>query len=213
MITVILLSGWKRSGKDTAAHYLEESYNIKRFALADPLKEFVCSKYNMDMSYFSDAKKDKWLPMKPVLPSQDKFSVIVKEFLIDEFVTSGQAGDHNKYFTPRTLAILEGSLMRVINPNHWVDTLHKKIIDSGQQTVVISDWRLINEYERLCYLFGESNIVTIRVNRFEDIETKNETERQLDNFNFKHTIANTGSLDALFTELDIVINKEFGGGK
>lgn len=214
MRTIILLSGWKRSGKDTAAAYLQENYNFNKLALADALKEFVCSKYNMDMNYFSDKSKDEWLPMKPAHLSADDFSQLVYKYVSKELAydPSDERGKE-EYFTPRTLAILEGALMRAINPHHWTDAVARKIERENYSTVVISDWRFANECYRLRELFGSSSIITVRVNRFNDVSTDNETERQLDNFAFDHTINNTGTIENLFTELDILVNKEFGGGK
>ena len=44
-MSIILLRGYSKSGKDYIGNILCNKYNYKRFSFADSLKEFVSEKY------------------------------------------------------------------------------------------------------------------------------------------------------------------------
>lgn len=54
--TVILLSGYLQSGKDTVGNYLVEHFNYTRFAFADILKDQVSEIYNIERSSLDTSK-------------------------------------------------------------------------------------------------------------------------------------------------------------
>jgi hypothetical protein len=47
---IFMLSGWAKSGKDTAAFHLVEKLRFKRVSFADPLKENVADSFNIPLS-------------------------------------------------------------------------------------------------------------------------------------------------------------------
>jgi hypothetical protein len=208
-----MISGWKNSGKTESTNYLSNNYAMKPFALADELKNCVAEKYRLPRSMLDNARlKETWLPQLPALQDDSVFSKAVYDSVGSELGFSIDDEDENAYFTPRSLLIIEGNLMRAINPNHWSDIVIQKILaDKEARTFVISDFRFKGEYERFVDSFGRDSVITVRVNRFQTVNTESPTERELDNFSFNHTISNTGDLENLYSQLDIIVNKEFGG--
>lgn len=212
MKSVILLSGWKQNGKDTAAEFLSKHYNMKTFALAGALKDAVAEKYRIPREMLDNNYKDKWLPQCPAYLDSSPFATQIYAQVYNELKMSSDDEDKTIYFTPRALCILEGGLMRAVNPNHWVDIVAKNIwADDKHETFVISDFRFKNEYDRFVELFGADCVRTIRVNRYSTIDTDSESERQLDRFDFNFTVDNTKDFEHLYRQLDDVVNKIYGG--
>ncbi len=156
---VVAISGWKRSGKDTAAEVLiKEGY--KRVGFADPLKDMVAEEYSIPRSYCDDPKfKESPLMHLPVSPKDDftlNLSTLlfkefrtadglpVPEYIIDgsgtflgfmpnkgPFVEGGKAVQ--LYWTPRALCILKGSVNRAVRSDYWVQAAIESIeIDSSR---------------------------------------------------------------------------------
>jgi hypothetical protein len=87
--------------------------------------------------------------------------------------------------TYRDLLIRHGEEMREKDKYYWV----KNIVSEDSASIVISDWRFIEEYK---YLENSgSNIITIRIDRFDKINTECKTEHALDNFEFDYKISNS----------------------
>lgn len=59
---LVLLSGKKRSGKDTAAACLTDQFGFRRFAFADPLKDAAADMLAVPRSHFENEYKDTILP-------------------------------------------------------------------------------------------------------------------------------------------------------
>lgn len=143
---VIAISGWKRSGKDTAAEHLIKEYGFKRIAFADPLKDRVAEEFEIPRSHCDDpAFKEAPILHLPVLP-KDAFSLTLSKFMAREFrsadgrtpmelVEDGSGGvlglmsyrsvfgapDATQvYWTPRALCILKGSSNRTVRSDYWV---------------------------------------------------------------------------------------------
>lgn len=202
--TIIALSGWKRSGKDTVAEYLIQNYGAQRIAFADPLKESVAQQYGLTRAYIDDpATKEAPLLHMPVDP-RDAFSKTVTDFMRGEFRDqNGKRYDEGSpdsvmYWTPRALCILEGSTKRSADPDHWVKQAVAKT-ESGK-LYVISDARYKNEMESLKRT--GANIVTVRIERFDSSPSNDPSERDLDNYAFDHIINNRSGLDQLFDTVD-----------
>lgn len=193
---IIALSGWKGSGKDTAAdHLIGKGY--KRYAFADILKEMVAEQYGIPLEMLHKQElKEQPLTQYPV-DARDKFSEAIHQLLAGEF--------REGCWTPRALAILEGSIKRSVNSSYWVNrvaTMAKK----DHSPVVITDLRYRSEAELLSNIFG-NDLSLVRINRFEDSPSTDPSERDLDDFNFKHVINNTGTLTELYEQVEKVINE------
>jgi cytidylate kinase len=66
---IVAVSGWKGSGKDTAAKILVEKYGFRRVAFADVLKDMVADQYGIVRSHCDDpAFKEKPIMSMPASP-------------------------------------------------------------------------------------------------------------------------------------------------
>jgi hypothetical protein len=208
--TIIALSGWKRSGKDTAAEYLITTYGAKRIAFADPLKDSVAKEFNLDRASIDDpALKEAPILHLPVDP-RDKFSKNITHFMRGEFRDQNgkRYGEGSlesiMYWTRRALCILKGSTMRSVDADYWVK--QAAALATGHQLYVISDLRYTNEANSLKK--SNSEVITVRINRFDSSPSEDPSERDLDNYNFDYVISNTGTLEELNHQLDMILRNE-----
>jgi hypothetical protein len=102
------------------------------------------------------------------------------------------------YWSPRSLAILEGSTKRAVNPNYWVDVVVDQI-NKSQSNAVITDMRYKSEAARLKEVFG-NELVTARIIR-EASTSEDPSERDLDDYNFDYYIDNKTTMSNYFDEI------------
>lgn len=198
---VICLSGWKLSGKDSTAMYLAEKFGYRQLSFAQKLKDEVATAYGVPREYLdSPTKKEMPLSTYPVITT-DAFSEALHLRLSAE-LSSG-------YWTPRALCIAVGSLNRAIDPNHWVRVVAKTVMENPYNLYVISDMRYKSEADTMRLLIP--NIVTVRINRFDNIHTTEASERDLDNYKFDYYLDNRGSLEQLHVSIDSLIDSVSGG--
>jgi len=229
LMKVLAISGYKRSGKDTAAAYLVENGYL-RVSFADVLKDMVASEYDIPRSHCDDPEhKEAPILTLPVIPKDD-FTFKVANMLFEELRTEngsraiepyidpsgaflGVMGRDvaQLYWTPRALCILKGSINRAVDSGYWVNRTIDNILNISlendtrhiaENLFVISDLRYRSEVEQLKQAFGK-NLVTVRINRFEHASSTDPSERDLDNHKFDITIENTGTLDELYYKLDM----------
>jgi hypothetical protein len=220
---LVAISGWKRSGKDTVAEHLIKTRGAKRLGFADPLKEMVSSIFGLTREYIDDPKtKEAPLLHMPVL-TKDRFSANANDFLFGEFrfkdgsspvgkalpkpwSNLSQVEAINKwngqlYWTPRALCIMIGSSMRSIDPNFWVDKALSQIKDD--QLYVISDVRYKSEMETLKEKIP--NLLSLRIIRFENCESQDPSERDLDDYKFDYFVRNNSTVDDLLFNADLIM--------
>lgn len=213
---VIAISGWKRSGKDTAANLLiSEGY--ERVAFADVLKDMVAQEYNIPREHCDDPNfKEAPILHLPVSPKDD-FSLLIANFMFREFRSAGGSiamepyvdpsgaflgvmgrDAAQLYWTPRALCILKGSVNRAVTSTFWTERAISQIKrqghpSNGMRGFVISDLRYQSEVDQLRAAFGK-NLITVRVERFETSASTDPSERNLDNAKFDVVLTNKGSL-------------------
>lgn len=185
MKQVIALSGYKGSGKDTAAAYLVENYGFQRIAFADVLKDLVSTQYNVpreDMDH--PIRKEEPILHLPVIPT-DPFTIAIQGRLASE-LSQG-------FWTPRALCILEGSVKRSVHSNYWVQRAIGPILSAQTGKFVITDMRYRSEADVLNMLIP--GVEFWRINRYLNINTTDPSERDLDGFGgFTCHISNLGSI-------------------
>lgn len=233
---VVAISGWKRSGKDTAAAHLIERYNFYRVAFADPLKDMTHEEYGVPRAHCDDPEfKEKPIMDLPVIP-KDTFSLGIAKLMYTEFrdkdgnppmeyhidpsgaflgVTGyqGRAGGKfvaQLYWTPRALCILKGSVNRSVRSDFWVHTAISHIDAHNEikkvENFVISDLRYKSEMAQLREAFGK-DLITVRVNRFDQCQSTDASERDLDNAEFDVVLENRGTLEEFIVNLDEALNE------
>lgn len=205
MSNIILLSGWKRSGKDTVAEYLVAEYGYEQLSIAAPLKDMVARKYRIPRSWLDDQdKKELPLANMPILAA-DSNSLKIHEIFSDSYyrdtVNIREDGGAQLYWTPRALLILEGSVARAVNPHHWTDQIVKGIQDNPGNYVV-SDVRFRSEVGHIQRELGRENIQVIRINRHSTNTSTDASEVDLDKFSFDTIYENAGSLEDLYDMID-----------
>lgn len=158
---LIAISGWKKSGKDTAGELLI-SNGFKRISFAGPLKDKVAKDFNMTREEQDDQSlKEQPLFDYPVIP-KDGFALNLVKFMYREFrdakgripldlhidasgAVMGVMNYPNQinrqeelaqlYWTRRAMQILEGSGKRTVDSNYWV----KQAIDKMDEQVQYSE--------------------------------------------------------------------------
>lgn len=229
--TIIAISGWAKSGKDTMASLLIEK-GATRIAFADPLKSNVVRDHEdvtLKMVYEQSLKEKPILSM-PVDP-EDEFSRMIARFMVKEFRSKDgktpddyvyfagtedseksfmgmmEDGTYDKlYWTPRALCILEGSVKRTSDSNYWVKKAIQKADENG--VFVISDLRYKSElYGIKMSINPEDTLITVRVNRFKTTNSNDPSERDLDNAEFDYVIENTGSLQDYISKINSILKE------
>lgn len=196
-MSLICLSGWRQSGKDTSAEYLVREFGYVRLSFADKLKEMVAEQYCIPLSWTHDpALKEKAIETMPVLAG-DKFSVEIHKLLGPE-LSSG-------FWTPRALCILEGSMKRSVNANYWTRKVLGEITQDPSRNYVISDLRYRTEVEIIKELPVDVRIV--RVDRWDSLATQDPSERDLDAYPFGDILTNRGTVDELYTQIDSMLSR------
>lgn len=233
---IIAISGWKKSGKDTAAEFLIEKHGFDRIAFADPLKVNVSEQFNIKLKDTHDQSKKEQPILSRRVDPKDAFSKMISEYMIKEFRfedgaipstfmyengtfygTRGSGYPEPVYWTIRALCILEGSTKRTVDSDYWVS----KAVDSakngadryefGQENYVIADLRYQSELAALKMALGpDDTLVTVRVNRFDTTESNDSSERDLDNAKFDVVIENRESLDSFLSKIDILAESVIG---
>jgi len=195
MSRVIAISGWKGSGKDTTADYLVDNYGYHKLSFASALKDMVARTYSLHRSMMDDRKlKEEPLLQFPVIES-DPFTAQIHRMLETE-LRSG-------YWTPRALCILEGSIKRSVNSNFWTAKTIELIKNNSDRKYVISDLRYKSEADTLRMLLPSQELLLMRIQRFDTIETQDPSERDLDDYNFDVTLFNsTSSVEKYLQGLD-----------
>lgn len=191
--TIIMLSGWMQSGKDTVGNYLCHAFGFHRFAFADVLKDEVSELFHISRQSLDT--------------SEGKAAIF----------------NQNTGQTVRDLLISHGQARRAENINYWVERVIKSIeskendpdtkLKQPFHRIVITDWRFTNEYSFLMHHFSindndpTSHIYTWRINRWNTPPLNDPTETNLDTFSFNHVIQNLGSIDSLYSLIrDIIYN-------
>ena len=232
---VIAISGWKRSGKDTAANLLISS-GYERVAFADVLKDMVAKEYNIPREHCDDPNfKEAPILHLPVTPKDD-FSLLIANFMYKEFRSAGgqiamepyvdpsgaflgvMGRDAAQlYWTPRALCILKGSVNRAVTSTFWTERAISQIKNHSQAVYtdlpynrnlkgfVISDLRYQSEVDQLRAAFGK-NLITVRVERFETSPSTDPSERNLDNAKFDVVLTNKGTLEEFEQKVKDLIN-------
>lgn len=213
MAIFIGLSGWKQSGKDSAANYLIQEYGFKRLGFADYLKDKVAYDFNLKRSDLDNPETKETALLHMPVEVKDEFTNTVNSFMFLEFrgvkgqkaVTfrissngnmigkDAQGEEFMMYHTPRSLCILEGSSKRCANVNYWVEAALKKADSNGMY--VISDLRYRSELYAIKYhLANGDSLHTVRINRFDESPSKDPSERDLDDNTFDYVIENRSTL-------------------
>jgi hypothetical protein len=176
MRTIVFLSGWAGSGKDTVADYLAFHYGFQRIAFGDFLKR--------------DVAKEKGIPLAAFYDRGLKDTVI--------------SGSDNK--TPRDLLLAHARKVRAVDLDVYARQAVTEILALDPSIpIVISDWRYRRELHCLEQYFHREGIITVRIERAGIAPSLDETENDLNSFCFDHTIRNDGGIQKLYESSQILV--------
>lgn len=200
---IIGLSAWKRSGKDAASDLLVNEFKFKKVSFANTLKDMVSEQYGIPRNSLDDQSlKESPLFQYPVNP-QDAFSKMIAEFLQKELKADGNG---KLYWTPRALAILEGSVKRSVNSAYWTSRALNQI--KPGDLAVISDLRYKSEASQIrnyADSIGQKSLL-IRINRFDESPSTDPSERDLDDYSgFDVVIENRGTLEEYLDKVSSLV--------
>lgn len=230
---VIGLSGWKGSGKDTAANHMINEYSYTRVAFADSLKKMTAKTYNLPLNCFFDQKLKEVPLMQYPVEITDDFTKMVIDFLAKEFRTKdGRQADcltiskenqtiglifHDGikepeevelFWTPRALLILEGSVKRSVTSDFWVQQTIDDILNIHRERAidrfVVTDMRYRSEMEQLEHEFGDS-FVSCRIKRHDESPSVDPSERDLDNTEMDYILSNRDTIEKLERQVDDLV--------
>jgi hypothetical protein len=161
-LRLIWLSGWASSGKDTAAEILCRG-GAKRLAFADSLKDMVAEKYGFPR-HWCDSVEGKATVIS-------EYGASVRELLIRD---SFEAKKHDI--------------------NIFARIVFEKILNEfvkGTKIIVISDWRYPHEYHFVTGATAGIEPFTVRITRPGLEPLADDSEHQLDFWDFNQHIENT----------------------
>jgi hypothetical protein len=201
-----MISGWCGSGKDLLADFLvnlskgnrnpnniEIFRDVVKLSVANELKQLVATKYNfpLDLTLTQEGKKTK---VNTVLYGQKT----VRDLLVDEALTQKTLLGDNVFITHLSDKIMHMDYIAMINNK---DPPH----------IVIPDFRFHHEYEYMTKRFNSellcaadftldkipSEVISIRLNRFDEPPLKIPSETELDLFNFDFVFENKSTITEL----------------
>lgn len=181
--TIILVSGYKRAGKDFVSSFLKkELENSTTYSLAYPLKDIVATTFGISLEELDDFKNN-------------------KESIFD--------GDFNYIIDFRKILQIFGSeaMKKWFTPKVWTNLFLDQ--EFSEDYIIIPDWRFPTEIEEFSKVY--KNIVTIRVND-DNIENTDMhvSETSLDDYPFRFVLNNTAKDESIIKGVKDII-KEIKG--
>jgi len=195
--SIILVSGYMKSGKDTLGRVAVERFNFQRFAFADALKDEVASRFAIDRKLL-DSQEGKGLPLDKL--TFDRTNPIFIQLMLDE-KAHGYLDLQHSSTTVRQLLIAYGMSMRRQNSRYWAEEVAEQIQQTKASFAIITDWRYPNELEAISDAFPDSNIQTMRVERFHKCYNMDPSETMLDEFHFDYVINNNECLERFISKV------------
>lgn len=187
---VILISGYKRSGKDTTAKMLKEiieestSQKVEIMSLAEPLKFIAKTIFGI-----SDEELDKFKNNKEGIYHLSGF----REY---KFLT-----DFRQVLTN----VGSDALKPIFGDDVWVKVIKEKMLKSDADVIIIPDFRFFVEN-------AFKNSITIRIVNVDIVnDSSHPSEIELDNFVFDYYLDNTKhrlNKDTIRKDMNNQINKK-----
>lgn len=180
--TILLISGYIGSGKDTIANYLVKNNGWYRIGIADTLKDYISKIYNIDRKLLDTQEGKKTIY---------KDNITYRDLLIN--VGCSHREQDEDFWINKVIDIIKNKdLNKIVIPDLRFINEYIKIK---------------NTFENNGY-----NIYTLRVirpnNCYEKINDISETS--MDNFKFDYIINNDNSLDILYENIkSIILHHQF----
>jgi len=180
--TVYLINGKARSGKDTLSSFIP---NTKRFAFADKVKEVIAKTFSITLEELEEYKN------KPKM----HYLGLIFDYL--DYVRL-EVTDKRSY--RRVLQNFSQAQKDLLGKHIWVRLLVKDILKSKSKSIVISDFRYVEELEYVKKKLSKTyKIVTVNIQKDNLEECNHSSEQPLD-VDFDFTVFNNDTLEQLEEE-------------
>jgi hypothetical protein len=181
---IIAICGYKRSGKDTIANYIQSKLsNSLHCKISTNLKEGCAAMFGFTAAHMETDLKEVIDPFWNITPRQ------AMQYL---------GTDVMQYDVHR--------LIPDINRDFWIKRFIHQIKTSSDHTkkcIIISDLRFTHEYIALKEHFGDNNCIVIKVTRGSNShEDMHPSEQEWKQISYDIEIKNKGSLDDLYKDID-----------
>ncbi len=183
---LILISGYKRSGKDFIATHLKKVIggNTKVMSFATPIKEILATTLGITLDELDDYKNDSNDIYVNDHPTNTSWASKLTDFrtIMQKFGTE--------------------AMQKEFGEDVWIEQMVRNLPPFfANGVVIIPDWRFKREYERLAI---DYDIITVRVDG--GVATSDHiSETELLDFNFDYRIDNTKQDTSVFNTLKDVI--------
>jgi len=182
MKTTYCISGEMRSGKDTAANYLCDKLECRKYAIAEPLKKMVANLTDTTIDQLDRFKNENW-----------------------DFRAYKDDNSEAKTMSFRKMLQLCGDeLKEFFGLDCFMRKLHLKLLEEDNSYAVISDVRLKEEQD---WLTAHTNPIFIKIVR--DTETNEDsthrTESEVGKLGYDVKIENNGTIEELYEKLDMIL--------
>jgi len=181
-MSLIVISGTARSGKDTLADYIiKKMPQYVKIAYADALKEQIMEEFDLTYNQlYGDLKE------------------------VPDVRYKKQSGG---FWTPREMMQFIGTdTYRSIDDLHWINKLFDRINAGGYKNVIVTDGRFLNEITAI----KDKGGYHVRIQRNQSVFVNNSShssETALDNFRTAdYNIYNDGDINDLKKHVDSIIN-------
>jgi len=185
---IIAIIGYRRCGKDFLTQKLLELYNnsetsAKRFAFADPLKDYICDLMNLSREELEELKEN----------TNYKFNIGKKSYNMREF-----------------LVTFANRLRQIFGDDIWAKATIKMLKKDNSDIKIISDMRFLIEYKTLKKYADENNEELFIIYLDSDLESCdkfNKDEKDIEKIPYQFKFFNTKNEKIFNSFLDELIDK------
>lgn len=225
MVTVYMISGKAKHGKDSIYEVGREFIGWKKAAFADKLKEITMDLYNLTEEQIKGNSKDKqdsryinyYDPKTVLVDIESPIKNLPKNIKIQKAAVYIDNEKYTKFLSPRRILQIIGKQHRDIYPAVWAEYLFNKtiptLVKGGAKDIIITDTRFLNELEageKWRESSEQNRIIKIRIIRSNIDNIKEEddiSETELDSYsNWDFIINNDKSLVELKEKVKVLYN-------
>lgn len=188
---IVGINGAKGSGKDTIGAYLVNNYGFTRVGFADSLKESAAALFKIDPDEWNELKNDPYAIISlNVYDDIGGLKKIYDSITVREFLQRYGTESHRDIF----------------GDDFWVNAAMKVVRENVKagNNVVITDMRFPNELEAVIDHGGQ--IWKVRRPEVEGGDG-HPSEQVLDDDLFDVVFFNTGTIEALYQNLDVYVSE------
>ena len=183
---IILLSGYKRCGKDTLANYLQNNYGYNHVKISQKLNDCIKLLFNLEEKNFEENKEE-------IIPNWGTSTRKLMQFIGTD--------------------IFQYKIQEIIpdtGRDLWINTLFNdelidKLVNNDNYRIVISDLRFLHEYHKIEKL----NIPFIHIRIINpNIEYKDThiSENELYKIRYNYNIINDKCIELFYNKINNLIN-------